>query len=138
MQGFANLFFLLARKQCMIELLWLKGWKHLSHLQEAKVRETQHCVLPPCSLQRFPLCRQVHSSVCKWALVQGPCGNLREEPVGFLRMHSIKGRPLCHQLCIGGATITLVDSTPRVGPCSRRPIPWLALSAVGVCCTAGT
>lgn len=70
----------------MIELLWLKGWKHLSHPQEAKVRETQHCVLPPCSLQRFPLCRQVHSSVCKWALVQGPCGNLREEPVGFLRI----------------------------------------------------
>ena len=59
--------------------------------------------------------------------MQGPCGVLREEPVGFLRIQSIKGRPLYHNLYIGGAAITqlwasLVNSTPCVGQ-NAHPLP---------------
>lgn len=42
-----------------------------------------------CFPQYLPLCLQVHSSACRLVLVQGPCGILREEPFGFLKIHII-------------------------------------------------
>lgn len=92
--------------------------------------------------QQVPLLTQVHTSACKSALVQASCGSPREELVGFPRIRSLKGRPLCHCFYIGGAAITqlgapLMDSTSHVGPWSRMPVPWLALVCCGslLCCT---
>lgn len=82
-----------------------------------------------CFPQYLPLCSQVHSSACKLVLVQGPCGILREEPFGFLKIHSINGRPLCHHLYIRGVPVTRLWAS-LVGP--QCPSPAWHLCAVGV------
>lgn len=91
--------------------------------------------------EQFLLCTQAHSSAYKSALVQGSCRSLREKPIGFPRIPSLKGRPLCHHLYLGGVAITwlgssLVGSTSLVGPGPECPSPSWHLCAVGVYCAA--